>query len=98
MAQNLLTYIMKELLMNNFYTLWRAFLYFFIAALPVLIEQTSEFLKADKWPTGPRFFFAMICAISSGLIALRAYYDSSVLRNQQEKKNETILNSPNPGV
>jgi hypothetical protein len=65
-------------------TMFRASLYFAIAFLTPFSAKVLTSLDAGKWPSGQEAVAGIIGATLAGLIALRAYYDGSALRNAQE--------------
>jgi len=78
-------------------TTFRASLYFAIAFLTPFAAKVLMSLDAGKWPTGQEAVSGFIGGSLAGLIALRAYYDGSALRNAQEA--ETVpLPEPTPSA
>lgn len=70
-------------------TVFRATLYFAIAFLTPFSERLLSSLNNSTWPSAQQAIAAVLVATISGLVALRAYYDGSALRNEQEAKATT---------
>jgi len=75
--------------MNSFVLHWpvifRATLYFLIAALPAIISALDGIVKGDAtaMPDG-YWWLATVTALYQGLVAIRAYYDGSSERKRIE--------------
>ena len=67
----------------------RAFLYFFIAAIPALIVDLNQYKQFNEISN---VSLTIITAnfILQGLIAVRAFIDQSISRAQKEKKDKKV--------
>jgi len=67
----------------------RAALYFFIAAIPTLITDISQFKSFSEIS---QIGLVVIVAnfLLQGLIAVRAFIDQSISRTQKEKKEKKV--------
>lgn len=71
--------------------IFRAILYFLIAALPEIENGLSDAIH-DDFTTGRYFWLMIFCkALISGLVAVRAFFDGAAQRHS-DKQN--IDNSP----
>jgi len=77
---------------NNFMrdnAVFRAALYFFIAAIPALITDISQFKSFNEISQ-----VGIVLIISNfflqGLIAVRAFIDQSISRMQKERKDKKV--------
>lgn len=79
-------------IMKNWPVLFRATLYFLIAALPVMIEKLNAVVNGEVKvvPVG-YWWLAGVAGIYQGLVSLRAYYDGSAQRHsdEQDEKDKT---------
>ena len=78
--------------LNNFMkdsAIMRATLYFFIAAIPALITDISQFKSFNEIS---QVGLVVIVAnfILQGLIAVRAFIDQSISRAQRERKEKKV--------
>lgn len=67
----------------------RAALYFFIAAIPALITDISQF-KSFGEITQVGLVVIVSNFILQGLIAVRAFIDQSISRTQRERKEKKV--------
>ena len=65
----------------------KACLYFFITAMPPLIDCLGATAKYDYWPSGVRITVSILAGTVAGLVAVRAYLDSGYARYQDAKRN-----------
>jgi ABC-type multidrug transport system permease subunit len=80
---------------------FRAILYFWIAALPVIIQTLHSLIHGTAHiGTGNMvlwFWAWMWCsAIYQGIIALRAFYDGTAERQSQQEQSVTPFSPPPP--
>lgn len=75
-------------------TMFRASLYFAIAFLAPFSDKVLATLYTNQWPTMPIVVASCLSGMISGLVALRAYYDGSALRNEQAAQNEEPKQTP----
>jgi hypothetical protein len=68
----------------------RAFLYFFIAALPAFITDISRY-KTFSDISNVAAIIMLANFILQGLIAVRAFLDQSISRTKSEKKKEVEI-------
>jgi hypothetical protein len=73
---------MIELIQRHWPTLFRGWLYFTLAALPVFLSEVNDY-TADgvKPPNAFKLMWIFGSALVAGLVAIRAFYDGSVQRN-----------------
>jgi hypothetical protein len=69
--------------------IFRAILYFNIAALPVLLSEIKPFADDTAVPNSWKITWICGNAFLSGLIALRAYYDGSAERHKNENSDKS---------
>lgn len=67
----------------------RAALYFFIAAIPALITDISQF-KSFSEISQVGIVVIVANFLLQGLIAVRAFIDQSISRTQKEKKEKKV--------
>jgi len=67
----------------------RALLYFFIAAIPALITDISQF-KSFSEISQVGIVVIVSNFLLQGLIAVRAFIDQSISRTQKEKKEKKV--------
>ena len=78
----------NNIMKNN--ALLRATLYFFIAALPALITDLSQFRSFSEISQVTAVIM-MANFILQGIIAVRAFMDQSISRNSDRKTNKVEL-------
>lgn len=61
--------------------IFRAALYFLIAALPVVIQGTYDVLQGSFKPHPIYYWWVGLTACYQGLVALRAFFDGSAQRH-----------------
>jgi len=66
------------------YTTFRVLLYSVVTFLASLIQVVGPYLEKDTWPSLPRTILALLTALIGTASTIRAYYDGSALRTQQE--------------
>lgn len=77
--------------------LFRGWLYFMIAALPVMITAVQPFADSGVSPTFWQVTMGVLSATSAGLVALRAFYDGSAQRHQDATSGNTrFMTKPTP--
>lgn len=64
--------------------IFRGVLYFLIAALPVLVDGLKDSANGGPSPTTWKIIWLVLSALIPGLTALRAFYDGSAQRHQDE--------------
>lgn len=69
-------------------TTFRAVLYFLIAFFAPFSDKIIAVLYANQWPSAQIVLGTCLSGTITGLIALRAYYDGSALRNAQDEEEE----------
>lgn len=78
------------------YTTFRALLYFLITFLTSVGQVVIPVLQNNSWPTGPQVVLACLTGFIGGLVSLRAYYDGSALRTQQEAAQSVVITEIKP--
>jgi len=73
--------------------IFRASLYFLIAALPVIMSALDGVVNGKTGLSAGYWWLAIITAIYQGLVALRAYYDGSPERKRIEIESIRTLKS-----
>jgi len=66
----------------RWFPVWgRAACYFVIGFIAPMLDQISDILSKDHWPTPQRWTLAILGAAIGASNALRAYFDGSVKRH-----------------
>lgn len=69
----------------KWFPVWgRAVCYSVIALLVPLMDQISEVLTTNHWPTPQRWTLAVMAALISAATTLRAFFDGSVQRHADQ--------------
>lgn len=75
-----------KLVQANWPVIFRGALYFLIPYLAIMAEKLGPFAEQDSPPTMLLLIWWNLLAVGSGLVALRAYFDGSSERHNQEQK------------
>ena len=80
---------------------FKTILYFLIAFLAPVVDTLSVTAKYDYWPSWPQVVLSLILGVSSGLIALKAFFDGSMEQYKmkvEEEKRLKVNNTNNEKV
>jgi len=76
----------KEIMIKEFTIIFRAILYFLIAALPAFADNLKSFADNNTSPSLWKFVWILVVSIIPGLVSLRAFYDGAAQRHQDKKE------------